>query len=282
MSKIQFARLGEIFSRRPLAIAVISGLLAVIFGAAYLKGREADVLKIAEPVDVVVARKNIEQGEMINMGLIEIVKVPRRFVQPGAFSGVNDAAGRVAFVPIPSGAHVTDAVARRVGDIGGLSALIPTGFRAYVLDVSLSGAAAKFIRPGDFVDVLASFDLGSDSQSRRTTMTVVENARVLAVGERIADAVLDARRPEKSKGLFGSPTSGNFSDARVSIAVAVLPMDAQTLAFVSASGTVSVALRPFGDDGGGSGTGPTTIGTITGGHEELMPSRKFYREYKGR
>lgn len=281
MSQNRFAFLGEIVSRRPVLIACLSGLAAALLAAGYLNQREREIMRVAEPVGVIAASRDVAAGEAIDEGMARTVKVPRRFVQPGAIAAMEDAAGRIAAVPIRAGAQITAANARRPSELRSVAGLIPAGRRAFAISSDDSSGIAGLVKPNDMVDVMATFDLGHESSVRRTTMTIVENVQVLAVGSEVADAL--PAPPEKSKGrLFGGAPVAQMGSQRASVTLAASPAEAQVLAFAQASGALAIALRPFGDDAGAEKTSPTTIATITGGHDELMPMKRGYREYRGR
>ncbi|MFH0800021.1 MAG: Flp pilus assembly protein CpaB [Pseudomonadota bacterium] len=274
-------QIGEIVKQKPLLVACVSALAACLFAAGYLGSREASIMSVAEPVGVAVAARDIAAGEAIDENAIGMARVPRRFVQPAAFSSVSDAAGRVAVVPIRAGAHMTPANARRVGDARGLAAVIPAGRRAVAIPLDDAAGSSGIIKPYDVVDVMATFDLGQESSVRRTTLTIVEDVQVLAVGSEIADALPAPKSAAAKGGMFGGQAMVP-GRAQATATLAVTPAEAQALAFARESGALTVALRAWGDDAGAERTPPTTIATITGGHDELVPMKKGYREYKGR
>lgn len=281
MSREKFALLGEIVSRRPLVVACVAGFAAFLLAAGYLSSREEDILSLAEPLDVVVASHDIAAGEMIDDGMIQVVPIPRRFVQPGAISKIIDTAGRVAAIPIRAGTQITPASARRPSEIRSIAGLVPAGRRAFSISLDDTPGISKLLKPDDTVDVLATFDLGHESSVRRTTIAVVEGTQVLATGTEIADSLPDPPRESKGK-IFGNSSPYQMGAQRSTVTLAVTPAEAQSLAFAQVSGVLAIALRPFADDSGAEKTLPTTIATITGGHDELLPMRGGYREYKGR
>lgn len=280
MSLIQFARIKHALSRRPIALAAAAAFVAMLFAAGYLKEREAELLHVAEPVGVVVAARDIARGEVVDEGNVASRAIPRRYVEPGAFENSDMAAGRIAFVPIRKGAQLTRATARRASRIAGLASLIPAGKRAFTIAIDDVAGVAGIIKPNDMVDVIATVDLGTEASVHRTTLAVVENVQVLAVGKELADA-LPARHVEEEQGIFSKRLPAIASREGMTATLAVTPAEAQVLAFVQESGAVALALRPFADESG-EDTPPTTIATITGSHEQLLPMKRGFREYRGR
>lgn len=265
-------------AHRPLLVAGIAAIAAALFASGYLSRREAQILQIAEPVAVAVAGRDLVPGEYIDESSLRIARVPRRFLEPAALQMLEEAAGRQAAIALRAGTQLTASNARPPSPMTGVAAIIPSGARAFTLffDEDLSG----IVRPDDAVDVLATFDLGNDAAIRRTTLAIAEGAMVLAVGSAIA-GVLPEPAAHEARGLFGNaaPPSRN---TRPSITVAVTPAETQALAFAQISGRLALALRPTGEETAGEPSPPTTIATITGGHDELAPIKKGFREYRGR
>lgn len=279
MSKNLSALAEGLPAQRPRLVAAVAAIAAVLFAAGYLNRREAQILRIAEPVGVAVAGRDLMPGERIDEAAVRIERIPRRFVEPAALLTVEEAAGRRAAVAVRAGTQLTSSNARPASRMPGVAAAIPSGARAYTLflDEDLSG----IVQPDDVVDVLATFDLGSDASARRTTLTLAEGVVVLAVGSKVADALPEPAGRETG-GLFGGRAGTPAGGARPSITVAATPAQAQALAFAQASGKLALALRPMGEEASEERTPPTTIATITGGHDELSPIKKGFREYRGR
>lgn len=265
---------------RPLFVGIGAAAAAVLFATGYLGQREASIMRVAEPVAVVVAARDLASGEQIDEASIRVVHVPRRFVQPGAFAAVAEAAGRIAACPIRGGAHLTPSNARRPSEAHRLAALVPPGRRAVA--VVIEDGSAEIVRPDDVVDVLATFDLGSEASVRRTTLAVAAGLRVLAVGGDVVDALPPPPRSGGSAGIFGSALTAPASRAGGVVALAATPAEAQLLTFAQVSGHIGLALRPLAEEESGDRPPPTTIATVTGGHDELAPIKRNFREYRGR
>lgn len=271
----------RVLRSRPGVVAALSGLAAALLAAGYLERREGEILRIAEPVLVVIASSDIPAGEELRPTALKETKTPRRFVQPAAVASLEDALGRVAAISIRAGAQITEAVARRPSEAGGVAALIPAGRRAF--SIPFEEAEIPRVRPNDLVDILATFDLGEGSSARRTTLTVAEGLPVLAVGMAVADDLPHSARIVRGQSrLFQNASALPPSSRGEGLTLAATPGEAQILAFTLASGKLAVALCPAGEEGESERPAPTTIGAITGGHEELAPSRRGFREYRGR
>ena len=282
MQLCRFAFLRRAFAQSPLIAASVSALAAALFASGYLSQREEMIMRVAEPVGVIAAARDIMAGEALDESKLKQIEVPRRYAEPGAIAAMNDAVARVAAVPIKAGSQLTRAVARLPRDGFGLAGLIPAGRRAFSIALPSSRSAAGLIRPGDSVDLLATFDLGSEASVRRTTIEVVSSAQVLAVNQRMTGAEEASGEGQSKSGLFSQSLPARSRQDEVMVTLAVNSAEAQALAFSQESAALAVALRPTGEESGEEHPQPTTISTIAGGNSELVLTRKGFREYKGR
>ncbi len=280
MSTNRSASIEQHIRRRPWLVAAIAALIGVLLAAGYLDRREDELLHIAEPQAVVVARAALAPGAMIDADDLASARLPRRFVPPGAITDADDAVGRIAAVAMPKGTVLTAAMARTPGAAGALAAAIPAGARAVALPVEGAAGLLRLIHPGDRVDLMATFDLDAGGAERRTTMTILENVPVLACDGHLLDAIA-AAAPAGRVGLFN--TRAPVSTREIStLVVAVSPEAAQRVAFAQQTGVLAVSVRAFGDEEGEGETLPTTIASMTGKFERVLPMQKRFREYRGR
>lgn len=280
MSLIRSAALRDALLRRPLVTAALAAFAAALLASGYLSRKEAALLRVAEPVPVVMASRDIAAGETVDDTMLLAGTVPRRFLQGGAIAGIASALGRIAMVPIRAGTQLTVALARLPYDVGALSAHVPLGKSAVSLGLPNADAAGGLLRPGDAVDVIATFDFSSGGEAGRTALTVVRRAPVLAVGRRIASAPEDGEENAKDHALFRAPPRPG-SDA-VLVTIAVTPAEAQEVSLAKSSAYVSLALRARDEPEEPAEIAPATLSTIARGREGLMPFRKKFREYRGR
>jgi len=120
-----------------------------------------------------------------------------------------------------------------------VAATLGNGMRAMAIKVKAESSVGGFITPGDFVDVIMTYDirLPSDDRvrdaaisviSKKAAQTVLENIRVVAVDQ-------EAKEIEKT------------AIART-ITLEISPKDGEKLALANAMGSLSLSLRKLGDD----------------------------------
>ncbi|MGH2710108.1 MAG: Flp pilus assembly protein CpaB [Actinomycetota bacterium] len=120
---------------------------------------------------MVVAATDLSRGTVLDPNDLATVKMPQRYLPPGALSSVDQAAGRILSADVVSGEAVT---AARLAATGGPTAsMVPAGLRAAPVQVA---APPGLLAPGDRVDVLATFAAGQPH-----TETVVSGAEVLSI-----------------------------------------------------------------------------------------------------
>jgi pilus assembly protein CpaB len=170
------------------------------------------------PVSVVAATTDVARGAVLTEAALEVVTMPSRFAPPGAMRDIARATGRIAVAHIAAGEIVTEL--RLAGARSGPTAsLVPAGMRAVQVPVT----SVVGVKPGDLVDVLATFGGGGAH-----TEVAGEAIEVLAVDRAGGGAA------------FGAPAGGSGG---IGLVLLVTPTDAERLAFASAFATLSVAVR---------------------------------------
>ncbi|HET9310696.1 MAG TPA: Flp pilus assembly protein CpaB [Actinomycetota bacterium] len=204
------------------ALAAAGAMLAVRAHVATLEATRPDV---GPPTPVVVAAADLTRGSSLVPDSFRVVDVPSSLVPPGSLTGLEQVAGRVLVADIAEGEALTET---RLGGAraGPIAALVPPGLRAFVLP---AGPPAGTIRPGDEVDVLATYGANA---GRPYTETVAPALEVLEVVD--ADgAVAIATGP-------GAPPAGP------PIVVLADPSTVERLARAASLGLLSIAI--VGDD----------------------------------
>src|SRR6266699_3905855 len=138
-----------------LAGALIFGLLAAFSVSRYLSSAQAYTKNL---IPVAVAKVAIPVGTKIVAEQIMVVQFPKESTPDGAFDTPEKLAGRVAVTNINPREPVTEARLAPEGTAGGLSAVIPEGYRAMTVKVDDVVGISGFIMPGTLVDVVVTID----------------------------------------------------------------------------------------------------------------------------
>lgn len=199
-----------------LALSAACGLGAFLL----VRAEEARVAALApvvgEPVRVVVAARDLARGATLAPEDLRVREVPAAFAPPGALATPGSAAGETLVSDLAAGEVVTRT---RLASGGPVASRVPSGLRAFVVSSAIPAGA---IRPGDRVDVLATF-----GGQRPYTDTVASGLEVLTLLE-----------PEP--GLVGSSSEGP------SLVLLVSPEAAERLAHATAFGRITVTIAGHG------------------------------------
>ena len=182
--------------RSPLPFWALSAALSLATGLAVARlageaAARAD--RLGGLVDVPVATRRIAAGALLRAADVEVRSLPRAVVPSARVAA--DPAGRVAVVPLVPGEVVLAAKLAPDG-LTGVAALVPPGHRALAVPV---GDGALSLRPGNRVDVLATFDVpgppAGGAAGVAPTFPVATAALVVATGD---DAVTVAVTPDEA------------------------------------------------------------------------------------
>ncbi|MFN7175862.1 MAG: Flp pilus assembly protein CpaB [Thermaurantiacus sp.] len=244
-----------------LFLALALGASAVWLTASWLDRAaraSATAARNAAAVDTVelfVARRDLQPGDVISREMLGLAKWPRNALQPQHLRAEEVPAeklfGSIVRASVAQGQPLNSSHLVQRGQQGVLAALIAPGKRAVTIPVSAAAGLAGLVGPGDRVDVLLT---ATTSGSRRVVgLTVVENVRVLGVDQRL--------RP-MSAGAEGAPPPST-------VTLEVSPRDAEAIAVAQELGRLSLALRnlsPRAEAPSGAGrTWDTDVTRLTAG-----------------
>lgn len=152
------------------ATAAVVAAGAALALRAHIADLEATRPDVGPPKAVVVAASDLSRGSQLTAGSTTVVDLPTTLVPPGALTAPEEVVGRVLVADIARGEVVTET---RLGSAGGgpVAALVPQGLRAFALPV---GPPAGTLRPGDLVDVLATYGANAGRPYTETVATALE------------------------------------------------------------------------------------------------------------
>jgi Flp pilus assembly protein CpaB len=263
-----------------IGLAVVMGLATV---GLFNTGKPAATNKVeakVETQDVVVPMGPINEGTTLTRNDVTVVKWPAAFIPQGnVFSDPELLVGRVARQDLFPGEPIFKQKVTGSDTHGGLTAIIPPGMRAVTIAVTEIKGVAGFVKPGDRVDILTTFELdknGEGSASRKTR-TVLQDVLVLASAQTMVDdskysidtptgvskgtatgtggagkdkddkdSDLPAASSDDQKALEKDKAKADAEKtARLvsSITLALTPEQTETLALAEESGTIRLSLR---------------------------------------
>lgn len=177
-----------------LVVAGACGLVAAFAAAQHLAGNQTPVpiAPSEEQRNVVIAVADVEAGVSLKADMLRVVPKPVKDLPDGTFTAVAELTGQPLRYPVFKGEPV---LAGKVGrSLESLATDLPEGMKACTVRISDEENSMRgLIKPGNHVDVFwlpMKSDLSSSS-----VMLLLQNVKVLAVGERIEgdNEALDAR-----------------------------------------------------------------------------------------
>ncbi len=172
-------------SKTVLGLALILGLLAALAGYAGLHAMARQVIASTSKqfVPVVVSATDLTFGTKLEKAQLRVFRYPKESVPAGAFSDIDSVARQTTKIFLAAREPITATKLSSRG--GGLSMLVRSGLRATSLEVNQVSGVSGFVLPGDRVDVLCTVD-GRGAKEEAVTRTILQNAEVLASGQRTA------------------------------------------------------------------------------------------------
>ena len=178
---------------------------------------------------IVVAKVEIPVGTRIIAEQLTVSQFPRTVLPRGTFARLDDKIlGRVAVVRIFPREPVTEDRLAPVGSAGGLSSVVPEGYRAMTVKVDDVVGVSGFIMPGTLVDIAVIIIPSDNSKEREKVFAkiVLQNVRVLASGQNI-DKPKNEKEVERVK----------------AVTLLVTPQQAEKLALASIEGKLQLVMR---------------------------------------
>jgi pilus assembly protein CpaB len=256
-------------NRRFLLLALLAGLVSAILVYAALSRATGDEETTATiTVPAVVAARDISARTEITAGMVEIRQVPVDDRSDLAFSDTTQVVGQVTRYPIAEGEHVLStkvvALTGATAEDESLSFVVPADMRGVAINVDQVIGSGGLVLPGDYVDVIAIFDVefttgGQDATNRETkekffASTILQNVEVLAVAQTLVDAPPEATAEENSEDATAASsqrarnTEADPNPEASTVTLAVTLDDAQKIFVAEENGTLRLAVRPFGED----------------------------------
>lgn len=204
----------------------------------------------AEQTAVLIAKKNIPKGTVIDSTMLDTKIFPNKYVQPQAATSLDRVSGMVAVMDIPQDDQITLAKVSGVKSAGvGLASVTPIGKRAITITVDNMASLSGMVKPGNYVDIIALIQVPVQGPDGKTTGQVAvvplfQNVLVLAVGQDTSGGMTAQPGSRYAKTDSGESVGGNPL-----ITVALSPQEASLIAFVQEQGKMRLTLRSPSDAG---------------------------------
>jgi Flp pilus assembly protein CpaB len=178
-------------------------------------------------VPVVVATRDIPQGQAIDRLEVSTAQWPAQAVPSGAFSNTDSLIGRVTRVDVFKGEAFVPGRLAPTGTNAGLELKIPPGQRAMAVRINDVAGISGLLQPNSRVDVLVT--LRPQNSDREVAKLFMSNMLVLSVGTEI------------QRGSNAKPNDAT------TVTLAVTPAEAERLAVAMNTGSIQLVMRGYGE-----------------------------------
>src|SRR5687767_5704123 len=235
-----------------LAGALLFGLLAAVSVSRYSSSAQAYTKNLSQ---VAVAKVAIPLGTKIIAEQVMMVQFPKESTPDGTFASADKLVGRVAVTNIGAREPITEPRLAPEGTAGGLSAVIPEGYRAMTVKVDDVGGISGFIMPGTPGDIVVVIEPAENTgRQNPISKIVLQNIKVLANGQNI-DKPEDQREANSVK----------------AVTLQVTPEEAEKLALAANEGKLQLVMRGSTDQGDEETKGITKRDLLGGDRANPVP-----------
>lgn len=208
-------------------VAVLLGLITSIIVFRYLDAKTISQEPEEKMGIAVVAAKDIPRGAVITPDMVKLSQIPLDFVHPSSFDTIASVTGAVTSTKLVAGEQILSHHLMNESGLSGLTATLPPGMRALTIGVNEVVGVAGFVKPGDTVDILGTFEDPSGNEAY--TKTVLQDVEVLAI--------------EQDMELKDDTTAKVATNVTLMLSL----QDAERLTLAEETGRLRLALRPMFD-----------------------------------
>ena len=164
-----------------MILAFIGAIVVFMSVLTYVGQVQSTVASMKETQSVFQLKANVKARQPITEAQLEQVQVPRRYVTGAFVRDLSEVNQKVAAADLPVGAYLER------GMLIDSPYLRPNEREIAILIDAETGVAGK-VRPGDKVDIYATFQEQAGANQRSCAIRVVQNAPVIQVGAQTAQA----------------------------------------------------------------------------------------------
>lgn len=220
--------------KRPLLFlgaAIGIALVTTVLIFQWLQGQQGSEPEVQPVVEfqgstIAVASADVPWGTLLTDEVIRFVEYPEGALPVGHFTEAESLKGRVVLANLKKNEPIMESKLAPVDvTTGGVSAVLDPQKRAMAVRVNEVVGLPGFVKPGDRVDVMVTFDRPGKKTNAKITKVVLENVLVLATGTQMERVHGEDPKPVKV------------------ITLEVSLEDAEKLAMAENGGKIRLALR---------------------------------------
>jgi Flp pilus assembly protein CpaB len=169
-----------------LIVATLSAALAGLTVFAFLRQVRSRTAQAGRLVKLVVAARNLEEGEVLDASSVTTVDFPDRYLPAGTFTDPSDVVGCAVHQPHLAGEPILESSLFPGGRSVLASLAVPEDFCAFPLPASATSFPVHLLYPGCRVDILQADDGEARPILREVEVLLVETGPAGVPGEETA------------------------------------------------------------------------------------------------
>ncbi len=238
-------------SQKALFVSLFMGLFAVMVVHLYVKKKESDMQANAQLIMIYTAAEDIPEMVRIKADMVKLREVPASFVLPQATTDLDQIIGAVAKIPIFEGSQIAKNMLISRIDTD-LAMRVDPLRRAMAIAVSDVTGVAGLIKPGNSVDIYATFKIKKKDYETIESHLLLTNVRVLAVERKVGvvspEEIMTAEEHEQLESAGELPSQGRKQEYPKNITLSVTSEEAIRLITAQEAGFLTAVLRPQYDE----------------------------------
>lgn len=219
--------------------AVLFAIATTVLFSKYIGGLDNKYKKDKSLVQIVVLKQSMKKNQKVTSDMLQFKSYSSASVLPGAVKNMKDIEGSYTLIDMKAGEQLfKDRFANQTKEPDVLTRKITDGNRAISIAVTYVQSVSTIIEPEDYVDVISSV---KSTSGTTTTSTILENIRVLAVGERIKESQ-NTNAVENTKNAAQSASNGSQAKY-TSVTLELNPKQAEQITNAAENGHLVLDLR---------------------------------------
>lgn len=230
----------------PLGLILVMTGLAVWTASSYLTGRTAEVEQrftdqaAKSRITVVVPMRDLQAGEVIDLGVLVTRSVPREYVNQDAITQdtLDRYIGKKLTRPVSKGTPLLQSFVAAY-EFKPFSTTIEDGTRAITLPVDEINSVSGMLTAGDKIDILVLTQVplaGGASKTEMQLLPLLQGVTVRATGTTTQRELISQTEQGAARGMRNG---GSYN----TVTIAVPPRDAQRVVLAQQMGRIIALLR---------------------------------------
>jgi pilus assembly protein CpaB len=208
-----------------LLLAIVFAAVATFGAYTYLNDLKEAYRSSGNFANVAVAKQKIPAKAIINEQMLDFKEMPVEYIMPGTVVDLKDASGKLAKSDIyPGEVLIGSKLIGKNDPAGGLAAKLEKGKRAVAVPINNVTALHGLISPGDYIDVIVTFNVPDEEEKYVATSTIVQSVPVLAVNKT-------------------TDVTNGIKDELQTATLMVEPAEAQQIVLAVQQGSIQLVLR---------------------------------------